>query len=126
MKQKARTKTEIKNLEVDFSPVHHEALIKLRETAGASQQVLAKAMNRNKAQIARIVASLQSQNLIDKQADAKDRRSVKLAITPQGQKLLTRLDAVHLELTNQMFSTFSAEEVEVLDALLCRAIKSVE
>ncbi len=121
MKFKETIKAELKRLHVEFSPVHHEAMIKLQQNCGASQQMLAERMTRDKAQIARIVASLHRQELIEKMTDADDKRSVKLSLTPKGIKLLKRLDDVHLELMQRMLCDFSPEEVELFNNFGVRA-----
>ncbi|MDX2479153.1 MAG: MarR family transcriptional regulator [Desulfuromusa sp.] len=114
-------KAELKKQGVEFSPVHHEAMNKLQEKQGSSQKMLAQAMERNKAQIARIVANLLHQELIYKETDAADKRSVKLTISPKGQKLLKRLNEVQSEIFKEMLSGFSSEEIDTFNSFLKRA-----
>lgn len=121
LKMKGRMKAELKKQGVEFSPVHHEAMNKLQEKQGSSQKMLAQAMERNKAQIARIVANLLHQELIYKETDAADKRSVKLTISPKGQKLLKRLNEVQSEIFKEMLSGFSSEEIDTFNSFLKRA-----
>jgi DNA-binding MarR family transcriptional regulator len=120
-KLKETIKAELKRQDVEFSPVHHEAMIQLHQSPGLSQQILAEAMSRNKAQIARIVASLHHQKLIEKLTDEDDKRSVKLSLTAKGQQLLTRLDDVHRELMERMLYRFSGEEIVLFENFCVRA-----
>jgi DNA-binding MarR family transcriptional regulator len=113
LKFKETIKVELKRQNIEFSPVHHEAMIKLNQSCGVSQQTLAEEMTRNKAQIARIVASLHRQELIDKIPDESDKRSVKLSLTYKGESLLKRLDDVHLELLDRLLIDFSVKEIQL-------------
>jgi DNA-binding MarR family transcriptional regulator len=120
-KTKGGMKAELKKQQVEFSPVHHFSMLKLQESQGASQQMLAEAMGRDKAQIARIVASLHRQNLILKEPDAEDKRSVKLTVTPLGEKLLNRLNDVQDEILTRMLTGFSPDEISTFRNLISRA-----
>jgi DNA-binding MarR family transcriptional regulator len=77
-------------------------------------------MNRDKAQIARIIARLHRQDLIIKQSCPNDRRSVALYLSQKGEKLLERLDQVEMEMITEMLTGFSQTEASTLKQLLER------
>ena len=111
---------EVKRQQLDFSPLEHIAMRHILKSGSASQQMLVESMNKDKAQIARIVARLLRQNLIIKQENPQDKRSVLLNLSSKGEKLLQRLDQVELEIITNMMAGFSDQESEALSILLER------
>lgn len=117
---------EIKHQQVDFSPLEHIAMSNILKSGGASQQMLVESMNKDKAQIARITARLLRQDLIIKQENPSDKRSVLLNLSAKGEKLLLRLDQVELKIITDMMVGFSDEESESLSTLLERINKNLK
>ncbi|MGF1749986.1 MULTISPECIES: MarR family winged helix-turn-helix transcriptional regulator [Vibrio] len=120
MKTRGKMVAEVTRQKVEFSPLEHKAMSDIRNFQGASQQMLVESMNRDKAQIARIVARLHKQDLIIKHASITDKRSVELMLSDKGLKLLERLDEVEMGMINDMLTGFSDDESETLRALLKR------
>lgn len=120
MKTRGKMVAEVTRQKVEFSPLEHKAMSDIREFERASQQMLVESMNRDKAQIARIVARLHRQDLIIKQASVSDKRSVELTLSEKGTALLERLDDVEMGMINEMLTGFSNDESETLRALLKR------
>ncbi|MCY9870060.1 MarR family winged helix-turn-helix transcriptional regulator [Vibrio barjaei] len=120
MKTRGKMVAEITRQKVEFSPLEHKAMSDIRAFGGASQQKLVESMNRDKAQIARIIARLHRQNLIIKQSCPNDRRSVALYLSQKGEKLLERLDQVEMEMITEMLTGFSQTEASTLKQLLER------
>ncbi|PSV62079.1 transcriptional regulator [Photobacterium profundum] len=120
MKTRGKMVAEVTRQKVEFSPLEHKAMSDIREFEGASQQMLVESMNRDKAQIARIIARLHRQDLIIKQANESDKRSVQLTLSEKGLKLLKRLDEVEMGMINEMLTGFTDKESETLRVLLKR------
>jgi DNA-binding MarR family transcriptional regulator len=111
---------EVKRQNVEFSLIEHIAMRHILKSTGASQQMLVESMNKDKAQIARIVARLLRQNLIIKQENPEDKRAVLLNLSHKGEKLLARLDLFELEIMDEMLSDFSDKETDLFCELLER------
>ena len=111
---------EVTRQKVEFSPIEHKAMSSILRLGAVSQQVLAQSMNRDKAQIARIIARLLKQDLITKQENPEDKRSVLLALTEKGLTLLKRLDEVEAAFIHDMLIDFNQQESEMLRSLLQR------
>jgi DNA-binding MarR family transcriptional regulator len=120
MKTRGKMVAEVTRQKVEFSPLEHKAMSDIREFEGASQQMLVESMNRDKAQIARIIARLHRQDLIIKQVSESDKRSVQLTLSEKGHKLLKRLDEVEMGMINEMLTGFTNKESETLRVLLKR------
>lgn len=125
MKIRCKMTAELKKQEVKFSPIEHRMLVKIKDADNTSQQLLAESMKRDKAQIARMVDRLHKQELINKEKDPEDKRSVKLTMTTRGKKLLTRLDDLEMEFIKEMLFDFSEEEKKLFCSFLIRANKSL-
>jgi len=110
MNIRCKMNAEVKRQDVDFSPLEHIAMGQILKSDGTSQQMLVESMNKDKAQIARIVARLLRQDLILKQENPEDKRAVLLHLSQKGKQLLSCLDQVELEIMSEMLSDFSDKE----------------
>jgi DNA-binding MarR family transcriptional regulator len=93
---------------------------------GATQSELAQHSGRDKAQLARLLKGLRERGLLDAAADADDRRSVSLRLTPAGQALLRSLHQHTRRLNSRALAGFSAAEQQQLQALLQRMQANLE
>lgn len=87
---------------------------------GATQTDLVQRSGRDKAQIARLIASLKERGLIVSSADAADRRTQRLALTEAGQALHRRLRRHGEQAAQAAVQDFSDAELSQLLAMLTR------
>jgi DNA-binding MarR family transcriptional regulator len=87
---------------------------------GATQTDLAQHSGRDKAQLARLIKGLREQGLLEGQADAADRRSVRLALTAQGRAVLDALEQASAHLAVQAVAGMDDDEQRQLQILLQR------
>jgi DNA-binding MarR family transcriptional regulator len=81
---------------------------------------------RDKGQIARLLASLRERGLLEAQADASDRRSLRLRPTPAGQSVHQALQRQARRLSACAVQGLSAEDGQQLLALLDRIKANLE
>lgn len=93
---------------------------------GATQSELAQHSGRDKAQLARLIKGLRERGLLDGAADAADRRSVTLTLTPDGQAVLRTLQKQARKLNERAVSGFGHEEQRQLVGLLQRVKANLE
>ena len=93
---------------------------------GATQSELAVHSGRDKAQLARLVAGLRERGLLAAEADAHDRRNLRLSLTAEGQAVQRSLQQQGKRLTTQAMAGFSAAERAQLSALLQRVQGNLE
>ena len=117
---------EMKKQNIQFSPVDHKVMVKLKLAGSLSQQMLAESMRRDKAQIARLVSRLNSQGIINKIDDPNDKRSVKLTMTTKGIEVLNWLDALEMEIVEKMLGNFKLEEAELFCSMLKRINENLD
>ena len=86
----------------------------------STQSDLARDSGRDKAQLARLVKGLRERGLLDGQADAADRRNLRLSLTAEGRSVLRTLDQQSRRLATQAVAGLSTAEQRQLLALLLR------
>jgi len=72
--------------------------------------------------MSRIIDALVRDGLVDRVADADDRRSVRLSATPEGRRLMERGRARRIERLARELATLDTDELEALD----RAVAALE
>ncbi|MGE3677982.1 MAG: MarR family winged helix-turn-helix transcriptional regulator [Burkholderiales bacterium] len=81
---------------------------------------LAREAGVDKGQMSRVVSGLASRGLVSREADARDARAVRLALTAAGRKLYRNLMRSAIERDAALLGRLSAQERKVLDAALAR------
>ena len=92
---------------------------------GASQRDLAQYSGRDKAQLARLLADLRAQGLLEGEVDPADARSVRLTLTAQGQVVQRAVRALAREFDTQAVAGLSATEQAQLQALLAKVLDNL-
>lgn len=87
---------------------------------GLSQNSLADATGRDKAQIARATKELETRGLLARTPHETDWRTQRLTLTPEGESASARIDAVRAELAARMLGQLSASEQAELFRLLSK------
>jgi DNA-binding MarR family transcriptional regulator len=87
---------------------------------GSTLSELVQHSGRDKAQLARLIKSLRERGLLDAQADAADRRNLRLSLTPDGQAVQRALQLQAKKVSAKAVAGLSAAEREQLRGLLLR------
>lgn len=85
---------------------------------GATQKELAGHMERDKGQLARLIAGLRERGLLEGKPDEADRRNVRLQLTPEGRSRLQAMRRRGRRVSELGAATLSADERRQLAALL--------
>ncbi|REG85656.1 MarR family winged helix-turn-helix transcriptional regulator [Marinomonas pollencensis] len=109
LKQQMHKQIEALNLTV--TPMHVRAITIIAEQTPCTASDVAKFLNRDKAQITRLLSALISENLILKAANEKDKRSQCLLLTEQGECLLKQVKEVEKNIFNKMSKDISEEKL---------------
>jgi DNA-binding MarR family transcriptional regulator len=87
---------------------------------GSTQSDLVAHSGRDKAQVGRLIKGLREQGLLDGQADAEDRRNLRLQLTPRGQAIAHGIQQRSREVSAQAVAGLSPDELARLRDLLQR------
>jgi MarR family 2-MHQ and catechol resistance regulon transcriptional repressor len=82
-----------------------------------NQKTLAEKMLRSGANLTTIIDNLEKRDFVQRTRDSTDRRSVTIALTPAGEKLISELFPFHLQNIFRMMSVLTVPELETFAML---------
>ncbi len=109
-----------------MAPMAAKALGYFSRHPGATASDLAEHSGRDKAQVARLIATLKAQGLLDAVPDADDRRVVRLHPSAQARALHQGLQRTMRRLSARAIDGLSAAERDTLLGLLARMRANLE
>lgn len=95
-------------------------LMEICATPGVSQDTLAKRIFLNKSVVARLLADLEEQGLVERPTCQKDRRVVRLHPTEKAFQLLPHLQEIWFDWESHLTAGMTNEELTTLNSLLDR------
>jgi len=104
--------------EPELTPTQWAALVKLRDTSGASQNQLGRLTAMDPATIQGVVRRLEERQLVERAADPDDRRRSMLKLTQPGEALVDRLRGDAHAVSRAILEPLSGEERQTLLRLL--------
>lgn len=103
---------------IDLPPMQAKALMFVARHPGQTQQDLVDHSGRDKAQVARLLKELEEHGLIQRSPDPKDRRVLRLDISPAGSQVIDRFMAMRRQITAAMLDGLSDQDRQTLARLL--------
>lgn len=108
-----------------IGPGRYAYLFALYRGDGRSQQALADAVGADKGGAARALARLEADGLVQRRADAGDRRAVRVFLTTKGRRLRQSLERAAASGIDLMLAPLTAEERAQLRVLLRKMTASL-
>lgn len=105
---------------IDFSPTQMKVLRHIMRIQPCTSQSLVLTLDRNKAQITRMVQSLLEKRVIEKVAHQQDKRSQLLSTTPLGVETLEKMSAAETQVLKKLSQRLSHDQSQQLADLLER------
>ena len=115
----------IEERERDITHMEGKVLGFFGRHAGATQSDLVQHSGRDKAQLARLIKGLRERELLSGEADAADRRNVRVQLTEAGQAMLRALRQQGRKLEARAVAGLSADERAQLADLLRRVRRNL-
>lgn len=106
--------------ELDLTPRQASLLMEVCATPGISQDTLARRVFLNKSVVARALAVLEEDGLVERPTCQKDKRITRLYPTEKALQLQPRLQAIWAECEHFLTDGMTEAEVASLEALLSR------
>lgn len=106
--------------------LQYTALTVLQRRAGLTSADLARLSFTRAQSSADLVGGLVRRGLVSRTPDPANRRRLLLALTPEGERLLTEYEPLVAELEARMLEDFSPKETELLRRLLRQARHALE
>lgn len=103
---------QVKQLNLDLSPMHFKSLKVISKIDGCNGQKLADFLGRDKAQINRLIKELVNQELVIKSDDPNDKRSQLLSLSQQGEDIMSKFKVLERQTFNNMVQGVDSEQIE--------------
>jgi len=113
-------------LQTELTPNEMRALLFVGRHPMRTQKDLVEHSGTDKAQIARMLGTLEEKGWLERVPHPQDARSRCLLLSPAGQAVFERMRERRLGITAQMLQGFSDEEQSVLEGLLARMRANLE
>lgn len=110
----------------NLAPEQNLIMMLLWEKDGLTQNHIGEKLDKDKTNIARMASSLEKKGFIKRSHCSDDRRSVKLYLTPCGEKLGEEIKPLIEEFNEVVCKGFSNEELIELERLLFKMKKNVQ
>ncbi|MET2850329.1 MarR family transcriptional regulator [Vibrio owensii] len=103
---------QIEQLELPIAPMHVRVIKIISKQSPCTAMDVVNFLNRDKAQVTRLIKTLIEQGFIEKRPNPEDKRSQCLLTTEKGNEVLAKIKAVDAEIFQKMTLNVSEEELE--------------
>ncbi|GLR74114.1 MarR family winged helix-turn-helix transcriptional regulator [Aliivibrio sifiae] len=101
----------IEELDLGITPMHVRVIKIINHKPHCTAVDIANYLNRDKAQVTRLLSSLLTQKLIIKEPNLKDKRSQCLRITESGKEIMKKISKIDKTMFEKMSTDLSKEEI---------------
>ncbi len=103
---------QIEQLELPIAPMHVRVIKIISKQSPCTAMDVVNFLNRDKAQVTRLIKTLIEEGFIEKRPNPEDKRSQCLLTTEKGNEVLAKIKAVDAEIFQKMTLNVSEEELE--------------
>ncbi|MBD1577891.1 MarR family transcriptional regulator [Vibrio sp. S11_S32] len=122
---KRNVQEQIEALDLDITPMHVRVLKIIANKPQCTAVDIANFLDRDKAQVTRLLSSLIKQELIVKEPNPEDKRSQCLRITESGQEIMSMIAGVDKAMFEKMKDGVSNEELEVFQHVARKMVRNL-
>ena len=108
---------QIEQLELPIAPMHIRVIKIISKQSPCTAMDVVNFLNRDKAQVTRLIKTLIEEGFIEKRPNPEDKRSQCLLTTEKGNEVLAKIKAVDAEIFQKMTSNVSEEELEAFQVV---------
>jgi DNA-binding MarR family transcriptional regulator len=117
---------QIESLDYDIAPMHMRVMKIITKKSPCTSIDVAHYLNRDKAQVTRLINTLLAQSLLVKAPNPSDKRSHFLELTEAGQKVMACLADIDKQVLAAMAQGLSEEELDSFNATAEKMAKNLE
>lgn len=122
---KRNVQEQIEALDLDIAPMHVRVLKIIANKPQCSAVDIANFLDRDKAQVTRLLNSLIKEELIVKEPNPEDKRSQCLRITVSGQEIMSKIAGVDKAMFEKMKDGISNEELGVFQHVARKMVRNL-
>lgn len=108
---------QIEQLELPIAPMHVRVIKIISKQSPCTAMDVVNFLNRDKAQVTRLIKTLIEEGFIEKRPNPEDKRSQCLLTTEKGNEVLAKIKAVDAEIFQKMTLNVSEEELEAFQVV---------
>ena len=99
-------------------------LLTLYSGDGVTQEYISKCYHLNEATVTRTVKRMENKGIVERKSDSEDKRKKLLFITDDGRKIAEELIRIQDEFENELFSSFSDDELDAFKKLTDKLLEN--
>lgn len=108
---------QIEQLELPIAPMHVRVIKIISKQSPCTAMDVVNFLNRDKAQVTRLIKTLIEEGFIEKRPNPEDKRSQCLLTTEKGNEVLSKIKAVDAEIFQKMTLNVSEKELEAFQVV---------
>ncbi len=116
----------IETQQLGIAPMHVRVLKIIEHHPGCTAHDISLILERDKAQVTRLLSCLINQGLITKTQNPADKRSQFLAFTDKGKEIITKVSAVDNQITQILSKDLSEKEITTFISLAERISENLD
>jgi DNA-binding MarR family transcriptional regulator len=122
---KRKIHRQIEGLDLELTPMQVRIIKIIHKKKPCTAIDIANALERDKAQITRLLTPLIQQNFIAKKINPTDKRSQYLTLTKSGQAVMTQLLILDDQLSNKMMTDLNSQELLTFQQTIEKMIQNI-
>ncbi|KXF81596.1 MarR family winged helix-turn-helix transcriptional regulator [Enterovibrio coralii] len=122
---KRNVQENIENLDLGIAPMNVRVLKIIAHKPHCTAVDIANALDRDKAQVTRLLNTLLHAGLVLKEPNPEDKRSQCLRVTESGQAILVKISDIDKKMWQQITSDVSEDEMKVFQNVLEKMVSSL-
>lgn len=108
---------QIENIDIPLAPMQVRVMKILSRNKGCTAIDIANFLQRDKAQVTRMLKPLIEQQMIAKQPNPEDKRSQRLVLTDKGQAIIEQIKRLDIGMLETMCQGLSEQEIALFQAV---------
>tara|TARA_B100001057_G_C22637731_1_gene866946 strand:+ start:237 stop:611 length:375 start_codon:yes stop_codon:yes gene_type:complete len=117
---------QIESLDSEIAPMNIRVMKIITKKSPCTAIDIAHFLNRDKAQVTRLVNALINQELVKKSPNPEDKRSQLLVLTSKGGEIMTKVSNIDREMLQRMTKGMNEDELEQFSRIASKMAQNLE
>ena len=123
---KRQMSEQIESLDSEIAPMNIRVMKIITKKSPCTAIDIAHFLNRDKAQVTRLVNALINQELVKKSPNPEDKRSQLLVLTSKGEEIMTKVSNIDREMLQRMTKGMNEDELEQFSQIASKMAQNLE
>ncbi|EGU42346.1 MULTISPECIES: MarR family winged helix-turn-helix transcriptional regulator [Vibrio] len=123
---KRKMSEQIESLDSEIAPMNIRVMKIITKKSPCTAIDIAHFLNRDKAQVTRLVNALINQELVKKSPNPEDKRSQLLVLTNKGEDIMTKVSNIDREMLQRMTKGMNEDELEQFSQIASKMAQNLE